>query len=335
MSGSSSGLAGLRALARALGGETYAGGRRALIPAPGHSAADRSVSLWLQDGRVVVHSFGACDWREALDDLRTRGWVDADNRLCEDGAGAPARPEHAEPTRSQRVRAACRLWAAAGPIVHESPAWRHGRRRAVDLTLDRAGALRGHAAAPLAVYRDCGPRLAALLAAVTGPDGDLTAVEVTYLNARGDRSRRARPPRKIVGVIPAGSAVRFTPLAEEILVAEGVFTTLAAMARFRLPGWALLSTSNLRRWTPPPGVKRLLIAGDRGADGERSAGRLRDTAERAGVEAQVALPPTSAGDWRDVWAAECGKEGQTGAPGAEGRSLSPEREPTDAENSCP
>lgn len=332
MSGSLSGFAGLRALARALGGETFAGGRRALLPAPGHSAADRSVSLWLCDGRVVVHSFGACDWREVLDDLRASGWIDTDNRLCAGGAGAPAGPERAELTRAQRVRAARRLWTAAGAIVDGSPAWRHGRQRAVDLTLDRAGALRSHAAAPLAVYRDRGPHLPALLAALSGPDGAITAVEVTYLTARGDRSARARPPRKIVGVIPAGSAVRFTPVCAEMLVAEGVFTTLAAMARFRLPGWALLSTSNLRRWTPPPGVRRLLIAADRGPDGERSALRLRDTATAAGVSAEVALPPVGAGDWRDVWEAEGRKEGRTGAPGAEGRSLPPGRELPDAED---
>lgn len=332
MSASLSGSAGLRALARALGGESYAGGRRALIPAPGHSAADRSVSLWLREGRVVIHSFGGCDWREVLDNLKARGWIDAEHRLCAGGGGVTPGPVRPEPTRVDRVRAAQHLWAEAGPVFDGSPAWRHGRRRAVDLTLDRTGALRSHAAAPLAVYRDRGPHLPALLAAVSGPLGQLTAVEVTYLDGRGERSRRARPPRKIVGVIPAGSAVRFTPVAEEMLVAEGVFTTLAAMARFHLPGWALLSTSNLRRWTPPAGVRRLLIAGDRGPDGERSAGRLRDTAATAGVVAEIVLPPVGAGDWRDVWEAEGRKEGRPGAPGAEGRSLPPGREPPDAED---
>ena len=38
----------LRTIVQALGGELYDGGRRANIPAPGHSAADRSVSLLLR-----------------------------------------------------------------------------------------------------------------------------------------------------------------------------------------------------------------------------------------------------------------------------------------------
>lgn len=310
MSLTSGGSRDLRALARALGGDVYAGGRRALLPAPGHSAADRSVSLWLQAGRVVVHCFGGCDWREVLDDLRAGGWIDAENRLCAGGAGVALGPDYAEPTRVERVRVARRLWAAAGPIVEGSPAWRHGRRRAVDLTLDVAGALRFHAAAPRGVYRGRGPHLPALLAAVTGPDGRLTAVEVTYLDGRGNRSLRARPPRKVVGVIPAGSAVRFHPPRPTLLVAEGVFTCLAAMARFGLPGWALLSTSNLRRWTPPAGVTRLVIAGDRGPDGERSAARLRDAAAASGVRAEIVLPPAGAGDWADLAVQERAEEGR-------------------------
>lgn len=328
-------MGGVRAslvpLARALGGECYAGGARALLPAPGHGKLDRSVSLRLVGGRVLVHSFGSADWREVLDLLRADGWIDAGNRLCAGAAAWPA-PQRDEPSRAERVRAARKLWAAAGPITEQSPAWRHGRRRAVDLKLDVGGALRTCGTTPVAVYRDRGPRMPALLAAVSGPDGALTAVEVTYLDARGERSRRARPPRKIVGVIPAGSAVRLTPVAQEMLVAEGVFTTLAAMARFRLPGWALLSTSNLRRWRPPSGVRRLLIAGDRGPDGERSAHRLREIATAAAVAAEVVLPPVGAGDWRDVWEAEGRKEGRPGAPGAEGRSLPAGREPPDAEN---
>ena len=53
-----------------------------------------------------------------------------------------------------------------------------------------------------------------------------------------------------------------------MLVGEGVFTTLSATERFGLPGWALLSTRNLRAWSPPEGVRSILIAADRGKDGE-------------------------------------------------------------------
>jgi len=320
---------GLEALARAYGGDAYAGGRRALLPASGHSRADRSVSLWLRDGRVLAHSFGGGDWRDVLDDLRARGWIDADNRLLCGGAPAPSPAPRPDRSRAERRRIADALWQAAAPIRDGTAAAAYGRARAVALAdLARPG-LRAHAAVATQVYDDAGPRLAALLAGVRDAEGEVCAVEVTYLDARGRRSRVAHPPRKLVGVLPAGSAVRLGSGGEALLVAEGVFTTLSAMARFGLPGWALLSTSNLRRWWAPPDVRRVLIAGDRGPDGERSALLLCARLRAAGVAAEVVFPPPGAGDWNDLAQAE-EKEGRSGAPGPEGSSFSAGQEPPDA-----
>lgn len=324
----SRGAPSLLPLARAFGGDVYAGGRRALLPAPGHSHADRSVSLWLQEGRIVVHSFGAGDWREVLDDLRARGWLDAENRLLDGGgiASAPGRDRAVEATRAERVAAAQRLWDGGGPLAAGGAAAMYLARRGVEAALADAGALRAHAAAPAAVYRGAGPYRPALLAAVRSDLGKITAVEITYLDAEGRRSASARPPRKVVGVLPAGCAVRLALVGEEMVVGEGVPTTLSAMRRFGLPGWALLSTSNLRRWSAPQGVRRVLIAGDRGADGERSAGLLCARLRNAGVATEVVLPPVGAGDWNDL-AREEDEEGRRGAPGSQGSSLAAGQEP--------
>lgn len=312
--------ASLASLAARLGGDCYAGGLRALLPAPGHSAHDRSVSLALVDGRVLVHAFGGADWREVLDDLRGRGWIDAENRLL-DGGGAPAAPvgvDHAaEATRAERTACAARLWDQAGPIAAGAPAALYAARRGVELALADGGALRAHSAAPASVYCDRGVRRPALLAAVRDAAGELTAVELTYLDGSGRRSATARPPRKVVGAMPAGCAVRLAELSGAMVVGEGVFTTLSAMARFALPGWALLSTSNLRRWTPPAGVRDVIVAGDRGQDGERSARGLKAALADRGVFAEVAFPPAGYGDWNDL-DQEKVKEGRVRAPGSEG-----------------
>jgi phage/plasmid primase-like uncharacterized protein len=164
-------------------------------------------------------------------------------------------------------------------------------------------ALRSHAAAPLSVYRPGRRRSPALLAAVLDAAGALTAVEVTYLSPGGER-RRLRTPRKTIGLLPPGSAVRLGPAGPEMLVAEGVFTTLSAMARFGLPGWALLSAVNLPRWRPPAGARRVLIAADRGPAGERAAAGLRAELAAIGVAATVRLPPAPHGDWNDAAQAE-------------------------------
>mgnify|MGYP001103252542 CR=1 FL=1 len=44
------------------------------------------MSLLLVEGRVVAHCFGAHAWQEVLDDLKARGWIDAEHRLLDSGA---------------------------------------------------------------------------------------------------------------------------------------------------------------------------------------------------------------------------------------------------------
>lgn len=286
---------GLAAIVRVLGGELYDGGRRANVPGPGHGPGDRSVSLLLSGGRVVAHSFAGGDWRDVLADLRARGLVDGDGRLL--GPGGPARPPG--PSRRHRRATAQRLWSEGRPIAG-TPSEAHLRRRGV---ICASPALRHHPGTPSAVYAARGLRRPALLAAITAPAGELTSVEVTYLAPNGDRARMAIP-RKTIGVVAPGAAVRLDAAAPRMLVGEGVITCLSAAARFGLPTWALLSTGNLRAWRPPAGVRFVVIAADRGRDGERSALVLAAALRGLGVHGAIRWPPAPFGDWNEALLAD-------------------------------
>ena len=289
----------LQAIVRVLGGDLYDGGRRANIPAPNHSANDRSVSLLLQGDRVVVHTFGDGDWKTVLDDLRRRGLVDQANIPTSGHVAAVGRRSgDAGAAPRERVEAAVRLWDAAVPLGRTLSA-RHCRLRGVARDLPGPGALRHLAEAPVSAYRPGRHRRPALLAGVQDADGRYVAVEITYLDPNARRAVDLRLSRKTVGAAPSGTAVRLDPLAPDMLVAEGVFTTLSASEWFGLPGWALMSTRNLRAWTAPPEVRSVLIAADRGRDGELSAETLRRRLTEAGVMATVALPPPPWGDWNE------------------------------------
>jgi len=308
---------GLRSIVQALGGELYDGGRRANIPAPGHSAADRSVSLLLQGDRVLVHTFGDGDWKAVFDQLREHKLIGADHTLL----GVPGLPVTGRPAREpasarERLAAAQRVWEAGRPLGR-SLAARHCRLRGLTGALPGPEALRYGAEVPVSAYRDGGPMRPALLAGILDPGGTLCAVEITYLTPNGRRALDLRLPRKTIGVTPPGCAVRLDPLAEELLVGEGVFTTRSASEWFGLPGWALQSTRNLRAWIPPAGVRSLVIAGDRGKDGEASAERLRLRAVETGVAATVALPPEPWGDWNE-WSTRQGSRPAGSQRGKEG-----------------
>lgn len=321
----------LLTIVRTLGGDLYDRGRRANIPAPGHSRHDRSVSLLLEGDRVVVHTFGAGDWRDVLDHLRALGLIDAANAPLSVGGSARLAAPGPAP-RLERRDAALRLWEA-GRAILGTPSERYCRLRGLLGRLPGPDVLRHGAETPVSAYRCGGYARPALLAAIHTADGVLTAVEVTYLTPQGRRATDLRLARKTVGVSPSGCAIRLDPVGERMLVAEGVFTTRSASERFDLPGWALGSTRNLRVWRPPVGVRSVLIAADRGLDGEASAETLRSGLVRGGVAASIALPPEPYGDWNE-WAVARGpdrarEEGERAGAGApRGRmSLAQAQEP--------
>ncbi len=307
----------LRAIVQALGGELYDGGRRANIPAPGHSAQDRSVSLLLRGGRVVVHTFGDGDWKGVLDQLREHRLIGADNAVLT-GSGMPAagRPVREPASARERLEAARRLWDAGRPLGSTLAA-RHCRLRGLTGELPGPESLRYGPETPVSAYRAGGPTRPALLAGVQDAGGRYVAVEITYLAPNGRRALDLRLPRKTVGASPPGCAVRLDPAAEAMLVGEGVFTTCSASERFGLSGWALQSTRNLRAWSPPDGVRSVLIAADRGKDGEASAEILRARLVAAGVVVTVALPPPPWGDWND-WSSRRGSGPAVGQKVEEG-----------------
>ena len=302
--------ASLAEIVRAVGGELHAGGRRATIPGPGHSAADRSVSLMLVGRRVVVHCFAGDDWQAVLDDLRARRLVDAAG--CVEGLGGSAALLPDAPSRSARTQVARDLWSnarAVGGTLSE----RHLALRGVR-SLPSAD-LRHHPGVAAAVYAGRGPRRPALLAAIRDAAGELQGVEVTYLASTGERARLA-VPRKTIGGCPAGSAVRLAPAGPRLLVGEGVMTCLSAARIFRLPPWALLSTRNLRRWRAPAGARFVLIAGDSGLDGERAARALAFELRGQGVGCAVRWPPAPHGDWNEASRAAREEERGWGRAGA-------------------
>lgn len=290
----------LSSIVKALGGVLYAGGRRASIPAPGHSRSDRSVSLLLRDDRVIIHCFGASDWREVRAELQARRLIGDDGRIAGvHVSGHQAPPPGSRPDRLSRVRRAEAIWDDCSVLIPASPAGRYLQRRAVSYFGEGDDALRA-GRVPVRAYADAGARLPALVAAIRDGHGLLSAVEITYLDPDGRRLDRPSPSRKIIGVLPAGCAVRLQTAQSKLLVAEGVFTALSAGVRFARPAWALLSAGALSRWSPPSFVREVMIAADAGDAGERSARILAHRLRRQGLRVDLRWPPIGEGDWNDL-----------------------------------
>lgn len=289
----------LRNIVQCLGGDLYDANHRANIPAPGHTRDDRSVSLLVVNNRIIVKTFGRTPWQDVLDDLRERGLIDSRNAPTSISA-SPA--DYHAPSRTQidKLHAARTIWDAGRAATAHSLTARHAALRRIGRPLPGPLALRHSSETPISAYGTGGRTKPAMLVGLRDSNADLAAVEITYLDASGARDDRLRLSRKTIGGIPPGSAVHIDEAAPEMLVAEGFFTTLSASQRFSLPAWALLSTTNLRSWTPPPLVRSVLVAGDNGADGRRSAEVLADRLRSLGLHAWTEFPAEQHDDWNDA-----------------------------------
>ena len=161
-----------------------------------------------------------------------------------------------------------------------------------------AGALRYQ---PRCYYRpEDGSRVQkrpAMIAAVTDLGGTITGAHRTWLAPDGSGKAAVDTPRRAMGNL-LGHAVRFG-IAHDVLAAgEGIETMLSL--RLALPAMAMaaaLSANHLAALDLPPTLRRLYIANDADAAGDRALAALTERAAEAGVEVRALSPRR--GDFND------------------------------------
>ena len=198
---------------------------------------------------------------------------------------------------TERTAAARRVWNACQPI-DGTPAEAYLRAREIERC--RFTSLRFH---PELLYRDEAEAEAfpAMVAAVTNPDGEICAVQRTWLDPASPSKARVRAPRKALGPVH-GHTVRLMPESvrsnASLVVGEGIETVLSVLIALHVAhGAAALSASGLTALDPPRGVTRLLIARDNDAAGEGAAELLRLRCRELGIPVVVLVPER--GDFND------------------------------------
>ncbi|WP_083392798.1 DUF7146 domain-containing protein [Rhodobacter xanthinilyticus] len=209
-----------------------------------------------------------------------------------------ARPDTPMPARATMVSpdAAQRLIAMAQPI-RGTPVETYLAGRGI-APVEDAGALRYH---PRCYYRpDTGapaqPR-PAMIASVTDLQGRITGAHRTWLAPDGSGKAAVTTPRRAMGNL-LGNAVRFGVADEVLAVGEGIETMLSLRAA--LPGMpmaAALSAGHLGALEIPRNLRRLYIARDADAAGDRAVATLTARALAAGIDVQVLSP--RGGDFND------------------------------------
>jgi hypothetical protein len=226
------------------------------------------------------------------------------------GAAQADDGDDAAPDNSHAQRAARRLFGMAQPISGTLAETYLHRRGITAAALSGIRALRFH---PRCFYRATPDAKLepwpALIAAVTDLDGSITGIQRTWLDPDEfdliDPIRLGKAPletpRRALGLL-LGYAVRFRSMSTSgngLLVAgEGIETILSLRCVLpAMPTAAALSAGHLTALLLPAGLRRLYIARDADAAGDRAAVSLTERANAAGIEA-ITLSPRL-GDFND------------------------------------
>lgn len=279
----------IKHIAAALGGDVLSP-VNAVVPGPGHSSSDRSLSIKLVPTTrygFIVHSF-------ANDDL----WSCRDYVLAAIGNlhvqhVAEVSEKHGLTTSSSER--ALKLWneavAPEGTLVE-----RYLGNRKLALPPNSSESIRFHEACPfgpkkripcmLGLYRDI-------------RTDEALAILRTALTADGRRI-----DRKVLG--PKSScAIKLTPACKPegpLTIGEGTETTLAGIAHGFSPAWAVGDAGALARFPIIAGIIKLhiLVDNDKNGVGGSSAKQCSQRWTTAGVEVQRIIPEAIGQDMADL-----------------------------------
>jgi putative DNA primase/helicase len=287
-----------RAVARALGGSVS--GRNVVAPGPGHSRADRSLSIKIEpaapDG-FIVHSFAGDPPLGCRDYVRAALGLGARECLRQQSSPRRSRPSTVAPESDADYRSvlAVRLWNEArdprGTVVA-----RYLASRGLTLPDESGGeVIRFHPALKfngasvggmVALFRDI---------RTNAPCGILR----TFLDGAGRKLDRKMLGRARDAAIKLDAD---ESIALGLHIGEGVETCLAAwLAGFR-PVWALGSAGAIAAFPVLTGIEAITVLGEVGDGGanHRAAQACAACWIEAGREA-FSVAPQVGSDMNDVW----------------------------------
>lgn len=286
-----------RAVARALRGG--ASGRHVIAPGPGHSRADRSLSIEINpaapDG-FRCNSFAGDDWRECRDYVRQALGLGAWQRQRKRSAPCqPSRPMAPPNDLGGRTARALRLWNEADDPLDTSAAV-YLASRCLTLSDYLAGdVIRFH---PKLKFE--GIRVGAMLALFRDVVTDEPCgIHRTFLDVEGRKL-----DRKMLGRVRR-TAIKLDADENVTLglhIGEGLETCLAArLAGFR-PVWALGSASGIAAFPVLAGIEAITVLGEvnDGGANHRAAQACAARWTEAGREAFI-VAHLSGSDLNDVW----------------------------------
>ena len=280
------------AIAKALGGFKTASGWTARCPAHDDHKPSLSITETI-NGKVLLHCFAGCHQDQVIAALKLRGlWAKLGHRQFMSHIPRVAANDKLDRDDAKRSMAALALWRAT-QVANGTPVEVYLRSRG--LLLAPPPSLRFHAG----LRHPSGGNWPAMVALVTrGITGEATGIHRTFLKPDGSDKASVIPNRMMLGPC-SGGAVRLAPVAEKIMVAEGIETALSAMQVVGIPTWAALSAPGMQSLVLPAEVREVIVLADADNAGEVAAKHCADRWTREGRRVRIARPPRNS-DFNDM-----------------------------------
>jgi hypothetical protein len=266
--------------------------------------ADRSPSMQVYADHF--HCFGcdahgtAVDWLMIVEGLTRDAAVQALEHGVVLNGGTPCpSPIETQADQEAKRRRALQLWEQAQPIEGTLAAQYLVETRGIDLAAlpDAAASLRFHPRCPFGPGTRHPCLIALKRAIVTDEPVGIHRIALTPDGQKIDRR-----------MLGSGGVVKLYPVADRLVVGEGIETVLAAATRIwrwgalLQPAWSAGSNGVLSNLPPIPGVERLIILVDHDLNraGQDAAQRCSSTWSRAGRSVVRLTPKQPGTDFNDL-----------------------------------
>ena len=188
-------------------------------------------------------------------------------------------------------------WKEAVP-VENTPAETYLRRRGITCPIPKSVRF---GIVPLWIDLTTGKKaraLPALIAACQGADGSVAGIQRIFLQPNGHKAPLPQPKLSLGSI--RGGALRLAAEAPEMIVCEGPEDGLTLQQMLpNIPVWVALGSGNIPHMELPPGVRRILVAGDNNSAGRKAAQDACKAFRSQGRQSTTIFPDAAYGDFND------------------------------------
>ena len=285
-----------RTVAYALGGDVT-GRDSANVPGPGHSKADRSLSIKLDsrapDGFVVCSHAGD-DPMACRDHVRDKLGLGRWERGKERRTPIKVADTGPDPDQEKRKAFALKIWSESRSPVGSIVAHYLREYRGLVLEDGAANVIRFHGS----LYFDQGTRLPGMVCLLRDIVTDEPCgIHRTFL----DRKTGEKIDRRMLG-IAKGAAIKLEPVGSKLTIGEGVETALSGRAAGFGPVWALGSSGAVRSFPVVKSVAELTILEENDPTSQRDVETCARRYLTAGKPVNIVTPDIG-NDMNDAWRA--------------------------------